>query len=390
MTKKIPAQIIILSTAFLLIFFGFGGVERYVTPFFSDRGLEGVGFNSLILLYAFFTLAEPAAAALVSRHGAKRCMVSGSLTYTIYILSLMAGSPAAIYLASVLLGFGGALLWTGQSTYLVQASKRESYGKNSGLFSTLQSLGLGAGILALGIVTAKISFEKSFLVFSVFPLMGFFALSLLREMPGGKAKERFTLMKKSLSSKTALKLSSLWLAVYFGNGLTIGALPIQIKEILGMPYVGLLSSSFFIAPVLFSYLFGNLSDRFGRRITVISSLSMLLASFVLFLFQTKAALIGGVALYALGLAAIRPSIPALTGDVSTKKNLPFLAALFWIAQGIGTVAALALSRVLLPGFAKIYLASALVAAVSLLTLATLFREDTGKIRMMISKEIGAH
>lgn len=388
MPSSIPREIKILSIGFLLIFFGFGGVERYVTQFFSDRGMIDAGFNSLILIYVFFTLSDPYSAVFVSRLGAKKCMVLGSIFYIAYILSLLSNSPATIYLASVLLGIGASLLWTGQSTYLVRASKSESYGKNSGFYSTLQSLGLGIGILTLGFLTSRVSFEKAFLLFSIFPLAGLIVLSRLRGFRAEKNQNHFRLMKKSLSSKTALKLSALWFAVNFGNGLTLGALPLQIKNLLGAPFIGILSSMFFIAPVLFSFFFGKLSDSAGRKNVIALALALLLASFASLYFQTATTLVAGIALYSLNSAIIRPASYALIGDISTRKNLAFIAALFWTAQNIGTVAALALSRLLNLDILHIYSISIIVVIMcSYLVLSTLAGLRTGEIRARISREI---
>ena len=75
--------------AFLLIFFGFDGIQQYVTTYFDAEGVKSVGFASLLVIYIVFALINPIAAVIVSRIGAKRSMLVAVGFYTLYCLSLV-------------------------------------------------------------------------------------------------------------------------------------------------------------------------------------------------------------------------------------------------------------------------------------------------------------
>ena len=389
MNLTVSKQVKILGFSFLFIFLGFNGVQQYITTFFSEAEMIEVGFRSLILIYLFFILFDPLSAVLVSKYGAKRCMILASIFYSIFILSLLSKSIILIYLASSLLGIAASFLWTGQNSYLIRASDEKSYGANAGFFSSLQSLGSALGVLILGFLIVKFLFKIPFLIFSIFPIIGLLVISKITDLKVEEKINRFNLIKKSIFSKTALRLSIFWFAPQFTYGLTIGIIPIEIKNILGISFIGILSSLFYILPILFSYFWGKLSDIAGRKKMIILSYGFVIIGLIsLYFSNISIFLISGIILLALNISLMRPISYALVGDVSTKNNLEFLTALFWMVQGVGVVSALFLSQVLQTQVKTLYLISILVMIISLMILLPLLRLGIEKIKEKISQEVG--
>lgn len=388
MDFSVNKQIKILSLSFLFIFLGFTGVERHITAFFSEAGAVDVGFYSLILIYLFFILFDPLSAIFVSKYGAKRCMILASVFYSLFILSLLSKSTFLIYLASALLGIAASFLWTGQNSYLIRASDEKSYGANAGFFISLQSLGAASGVLFLGFLIAIFYFKLPFLFFSIFPLIGFILLFQLNDIRVEEKISHFKLLRKSITSKTALRLSIIWFSLHFIFGLTIGIIPIQIKNILGISYIGILSSLFFILPITLAYLVGKLSDIKGRRkMIIVSYVLLIMGLFSLYLSGNIPFLIIGVVLLALTWTILRTVTSALVGDVTAKSNIEFLVALFWMVQNIGVVSALLLSQIFKAEIRTLYLISIFVVATSLIILLPLLKLKIEKIREKISQEV---
>ena len=388
MKPSLPKEIKILSLAFLLIFLGFNGVQQFVTTFFSESKIIDVGFDSLILIYLFFVLSNPLAAVFVSKYGAKKSMILASIFYSVFIFSLISKSVALIYFASILLGTAASFLWTGQNSYLIRASDEKTRGASSGFFNSFQSLGSVLGILILSFLIAKFSFNLSFLFFAIFPLIGFLLLSKLIDLRGEQNVNRFKLIKKSITSITALQFSIIWFSWSFIFGLIIGIIPVEIKNNLGMAYVGILSSLFYIIPILFSYIFGKFSDIKGRKPMIILSYIVCLLGLIALYFSNGAVLlVMGIILIAMNYAIIRPISLALVGDVATKDNLEFLAALFWMAQNVGIISALLLSRMFKTDVQIIYAISIFVIGISILILFPLLRLKIEKIKEKISQEM---
>jgi len=383
----VSKQVKILSLGFLLIFFGFGAIQYYQVVYFAQADMAEVGFWSLILIYLFLTLFCPLAAFFVSKYGAKRCMIFASLFYSLFILTLLAKSVFLVYFASILLGIAASFLWIGQNSYLIRASDKESYGADSGFFTVLTYLGGGLGVIILGFLVSQFSFRMPFLLYAVFPIFGFFSLFLLTDLRAEKKQNYFPLIKKAFTSVTALKLSGLGFMVNFVLGLTLGIIPIEIKNTLGLFYVGILSSLFYIFPILFSYFFGKLSDIQGReKIIIFSYIPLLLGLISLTISSNALFLVLGIVALALNWAVARPILYALVGDIATTSNLETISALFWTIQNMGILSALVISQFFKSEARIIYLISIFIAVISFWILLPLLRLKIEKIREKILQE----
>lgn len=379
-------EIKILSLAFFFISLGFNAVQQYVTSYFARIGMAEIGFHSLILIYLFFILSNPLSAYFVSKYGSRKCTAYGSLFYFLFIITLLTKLPVIIYFSSVLIGIAASFLWTGANCYLIKVSEKDSYGKNSGFFSSFQSLGSALGVIILGFLVGRFLFKLPFLAFSLFPIIGFFLLLTTKEVASDRQINRFSLIGKSITSVTALKLSSIYFATSFIYGLAIGIIPIQIKNTIGISYVGVLSALFYILPIFFSYFFGKLSDIEGRQ-KIITFSYILLAIGLVFLFYSNYvfALVIGIFFLALNSAIIKPILYALVGDVSTKENMEFITALFWMVQNAGVVSALVISS--LVKTEGIFIGSILVVIISFMILLPLLKLNLEEIKLKLSQEI---
>jgi len=390
MNNNISKEVKILSIAFLFIFLGFNGVQQYLTAYFSEIKLPNVGFNSLVLIYLFFLIFEPLSAIIISKYGAKKCMILGSLFYFLFIISLLNPSVIITYLTSALLGIAASLLWTGQTSYLIRVSEEKSYGASTGFFSSFQSFGSAIGVFTSGILIARFLFKTSFLIFSFFPLLGLLLLLFLRDL---KVKEEakgikgLGLIKKLFLSKTALKLSIFGFSLQFIYGLVIGIIPIEINKFISLPFVGFLSSMFYILPIISSYFLGRLSDIIGRvKMISISFYLVILGLIVLFFSSSTIYLIIGIFLIALYRSISFPLGLALVGDVASKENIDFLTAFFWMFTGMGVVSALLISN-LFQSAKIIYLTSIIIILISIKILTPLLRSGIQNIKTKIAEEL---
>ena len=343
MKTYVAKEVKLLSLIFLLLFLGYNGVQQYITAFFSQIGLPQAGFQSLIVIYASFTLSDPFSAIFVSKYGSKASMTLASIFYGLFILSLATKSLILIYIASALIGIAGSLLWTGQNSYLIRASKQGSYGANAGFFATLFSVGSSLGVIILGFIIPRISYQLSFFIAALLPFVSFILFLKIKDVRIESTGNHLQLLKNIITNKTALRLSLVWFSYQFIYGFVIGQIPVEIKNTLGVSFIGL-SSLFYIVPILFSYVLGKLSDVKGRK-------SLLIASFIvsilglgsLYIAHNPIFLISGIILLAANLSIVGPLTAALIGDITTKKNLEYITALFWTVQNLGVVSALVIS-----------------------------------------------
>jgi len=384
---KIERNVTFLSLGFALIFFGYNAVQQFITPYFAQSGSKNLGFYSLILIYLFFFLGSPISAVIVSKIGAKKAMFWGGLVYAVFIFSLMLKIPLLIYPMSALVGLAASFLWTGQNNYIVKASEEKSYGTNSGYFNSFLTVGSATGSLVLGILFAKFSPAFSFALFSLFPILGVLIILQLIDLKTVDQKaSQLALVRKAITSVSALKLSAFYFAFSFIFGQVIGIIPIEIARTLSIAYVGLLSFVFWIMPILLSYIVGRLSDIKGRKPLILTAYGVsILGLIFLFYSNIPAFLVLGIFLVAISYAIFSPISFALVGEFSIEKNLLAITALFWMARNVGVLLALLISSQIQSR--PIYLVSILIVLVSLAILFPILKVDPNTIKAKLAEEI---
>jgi hypothetical protein len=189
-------------------------------------------------------------------------------------------------------------------------------------------------------------------------------------------------------SKTAWRISVIWFSGSFVFGLALSVIPLVIHASLGLAYVGILTSCFYVVPILASYTVGNQSDIRGRKTLLYVAGICGAAGLIALTFSNVggAVVVIGVVLVAVSNSMGAPITTALVGDVATELNLASIVSLFRMMQGAGIVAGLVVAAVLRGTTAlEISLGSLIVCFAVFLPV---FREDIPEIRSRIAREIG--
>ncbi|KAL4239617.1 DUF895 domain membrane protein [Mactra antiquata] len=140
-------NIIVLGLSFMLIFTAFqtaSMAEKSVldsakndTENSNGTKFTGDGYTSLSIIYVVFSVSNWLAPSVIVITGPKWSMFGGSLLYFLFILSFLKPMNWALYTVSGLVGFGAAILWTGQGNFLTINSDSETISRNSGIFWAL-------------------------------------------------------------------------------------------------------------------------------------------------------------------------------------------------------------------------------------------------------------
>ncbi|BFZ02855.1 hypothetical protein BsWGS_05894 [Bradybaena similaris] len=144
-------NIVVLGISFMLIFTAFqtcSMVEKTVLDSAAVNGtFTGNGYTSLGILYAVFSVSNWAAPSFVCFAGPRASMFIGSLFYFLFVASFLKPMVWSLYLGSVLVGFGAAILWTAQGTFFTINSDSQTGARNSGIFWALSQCSLLFGNL---------------------------------------------------------------------------------------------------------------------------------------------------------------------------------------------------------------------------------------------------
>ena len=144
-------RVIILGTAFMFLFSAFQTVSMAEESILdgarreSNGTFHGDGYTSLATVYAVFAVSNWAAPSIVSILGPILSMVLGAICYFLFVISFLKPMTATLYIASVLVGVGAAVIWTAQGNYLTINSDSTTISRNSGVFWALLQMSLFLG-----------------------------------------------------------------------------------------------------------------------------------------------------------------------------------------------------------------------------------------------------
>ncbi|XP_063925511.1 UNC93-like protein MFSD11 isoform X2 [Zophobas morio] len=145
-------NIVLLGLAFMLVFTAFqtmGNIQKTIIDSIQqdDPDFEGDGYVSLSIIYAVMSILNWAAPSVISVIGPNFAMLIGGVTYLLFIMSFLIPRTWLLYLASVIIGCGAAVIWTGQGNYLTLNSTQATVSRNSGIFWAMLQFSLFIGNL---------------------------------------------------------------------------------------------------------------------------------------------------------------------------------------------------------------------------------------------------
>jgi Ion channel regulatory protein UNC-93 len=330
-----------MTLAFAVLFFGVGAVQQYIAVWFQDRGIPHVGKNTLVLVYLFYFLCAFQAHRVINFLGCRLCMIATSMTYVLLIVSVWSGSEILSYVIAAVSGLMASLLWTGQTIVLNRISDSKLRATAVGQFWTRYPLGTGSGTLTLGLLIGQFSYSTPVLCFGLFALA---SCLLFWQMPSESKSLNLTSSSRIPSFHMVTLGSALTVFfVRFVYGLVISQVPIDLRESIGTAYIGLVSSPFFVLPIIISKPITFFANKFG--LFSLASVGFVISGIgvcCLLLPRSGTSTSFGVLLIALSSAIINPVSNLLPKWIteSTAIDLSRIAGTFSLAGSSGTLVGL--------------------------------------------------
>uniref|UniRef100_A0A1A9Z715 UNC93-like protein MFSD11 n=1 Tax=Glossina pallidipes TaxID=7398 RepID=A0A1A9Z715_GLOPL len=103
----------------------------------DDTSFTGDGYVSLSIIYLTFSLFNWLTPSFIVFTGPRVAVVVGASINIFFMLTFLYPMTWLLYTASALLGFGAAILWTGQGALLARCSNPDNISRNSGIFWAL-------------------------------------------------------------------------------------------------------------------------------------------------------------------------------------------------------------------------------------------------------------
>lgn len=341
-------EILILSLAFMFLFFGYDTAQQHLTTYYFSRNMVGLAYNSLSLIYISFGLFNLFAGYFISKFGTKRVMVISAIIYALYILCVPFAIEPLLLIFSVLLGISAALLWNAQITHLVNVSSEKEYGKNSGKFITLKNAGTVAGFVSAGVLVKSVGLDLMYVVlFGISVMSVALFVKLTRNYTTSISGHKSIVRVLHIFSNPRfmpLGLNSAFMGAVFG--IAISAVPLEISRRFGAALVGILSLPFFLFMILMPYFIGRLSDKVGRERIIFLEYIVLLAGVESMMYGEANDLIWvmGLLLFYLVFTLYKSIEAAIIGDVSGKRLTEHFSCALSLYTWGGTAVILYLAR----------------------------------------------
>ncbi|KAJ3600891.1 hypothetical protein NHX12_031865 [Muraenolepis orangiensis] len=185
---KALLNIVILGFGFMFMFTAFqtcGNIEQTVIK--SLNNFTASGYTSMSIIYGVFSASNLVAPSVVAVVGPQLSMFFGGLLYSAYIGMFIQPRVWSFYTASVLVGFGAAVLWTAQGNVLAINSTGTTIGRNSGIFWALLQFSLFFGNLYIYLAwhghdhISEKDRQTVFISLTVISLIGCFLFFLIRK-----------------------------------------------------------------------------------------------------------------------------------------------------------------------------------------------------------------
>eukprot|EP01083_Nonionella_stella_P067236 177674_1 len=112
---------IVVSIAFLLVFSGFNGAQRFATSADEDAEERSI---SLAIIYTVFTVSTLLVGPIVRRISTHKVFVAATSCYALYIVANIEVIPSVLYISSVLVGIAAPCLWVARGVYITECANQ--------------------------------------------------------------------------------------------------------------------------------------------------------------------------------------------------------------------------------------------------------------------------
>ncbi|WP_099021658.1 MFS transporter [Mycolicibacterium palauense] len=277
---KLPGEVWVLVFSNAVIALGYGVVSPVLPQYARNFGVSITAATFVVTAFALMRLLfAPAAGRMIQRLGERRIYVSGLL-----IVALSTGACAfahaywQLLLFRALGGIGSTMFFISALGLMIRISPPDARGRVAGMFSSAFLVGSVGGPV-LGSVTAGLGLAAPFLIYGAALLVAATVVFIsLRHSalaaPEPDTETTMTLGQAWRNRAYRAALLSNFATGWSAFGLRIALVPLFIVEMLHRSpgVAGLALATFAVGNVAAVIPAGQLSDRVGRRLLLITGL----------------------------------------------------------------------------------------------------------------------
>ncbi|AFK87354.1 MULTISPECIES: MFS transporter [Thermoanaerobacterium] len=257
------------------------------------------------------------------------------------ILLLLAGSWIGVLIARIIDRTGKGIRTAPRDALIAQSSEKDKLGGSYGLHKMLDMAGSSVGaFIAFVVVAIGFKYRVAFMLSIIPAILGILIIPFIKEDKVKKPKsEKFTFKNLNLSLKLKLYLAVIFI---FNLGNSSNTFLLLKAQNLGfsLPYVMLLYLAFNVSTSLLAIPSGKLSDKFGRRLILVSGYAIYGLVYLGFaVFDSKIMIFLLFMLYGAYTAFISGAERAFVAEASPDKYKGTVLGIYGMVQGIGLLLA---------------------------------------------------
>jgi MFS family permease len=356
--KKDPGcDLWVLSGAFLFIFMGAGALQQFLIPYLERTTTWGAMRSSLVLamVYLGFVLWRLLGGYSIRALGDHRAIVIGSAMYTLFAaVVLLYPRLWALLAAAFVWSWGAALLWITSSAHVLDASRREHYGRTAGVFYAATHVGFVIGLAVLGLLLRTVGGRGMLIGAIALTALGNVVIAFVPRRDFPRELPRFTAVLGVAIGAAGRVVGVLQFAAAMGYGLLLGVFASSIEREYGIAAVAPITMSFYVVRAAISPFAGMLSDRLGRARVLAGGFAMGGAALLLpVAVPTAASLVVAAAALGAVTATVLAVVLALAGDTAAPASRQATIAGLYAWRDLGVAVTILLGqylRLLFHGF----------------------------------------
>jgi len=359
-------DLLVLSAAFLFIFMGTGTLQQFLIPYLQQTTTWGAMRASLVLatVYLGFLVWRLLAGYSIRALGDYWAIITGATMYTLFAVAVLAYPHLwALLLAAFVWAWGAALLWITSSAHVLDASRREHYGRASGLFYASTHVGFVIGLVLLQWLLREFGGRGMLLgaisATAVGNVICFFVprRDFPRDLPTLSSVVRLAL------GPAGRRIALVQFAAATAYGLLLGVFASSIAHDYGIGFVAAITMAFYVMRAVVSPCAGMLSDHFGRARVIAAAFALSGAALLIPVLAPGAATLA-LAAGVLGAltATVLAGVLAFVGDSAGSASRQATIAGMYVWRDLGTGVTILLGQYLrgVFGFQAAFLVFAVV------------------------------
>jgi multidrug resistance protein len=310
----------ILSCAMFLFMTSFNLILPELNTFITELG----GGNQKGLIITLFTISaaisRPFSGKLSDTIGRKKVMIIGIIVC--FVVSLLYPLSFSIWFFLILRflhGFSAGFLPTGATALVTDILPKESRGRGMGIWGTFISLGIGVGQALGDWLFRKFGMDNLFLFAAITALFAGFLIAYVKETLEKKQKFKFNHLSitiKDVFEPSVLPAAFVMFLTASCSGIIFVLTP-DISDYLGINNKGWFFGIYVLSTIVIRLFTSSLSDKIGRRKTLLIGVIILIAS--MFLIGTAhniTAYTIAAVLFGVATGITSPTLFAWTADLS--------------------------------------------------------------------------